>query len=337
MRRYRTALSRIVVLGGTWFLGPHIVRGLAERGHEVCIFHRGKTEPELRGSVHHVHGDFVEFGKHVDALRRFKPDIVVDVVPYMAKDGHGVRHFAGSIDRAVVISSCDVYRAFARLHGSEPGPRVEGPLDETSPTRSRPAPDLTDEIDFDNLVVEAAVCNQSDLPTTVLRLPMIYGPHDPLHRLHRYVKRMDDARPAVLLDERLARLRFSRAFVADVAAAVVIAAERGNPVVYNVGPRETLSEEEWVRAIARLHGWSGRIIVAPSDQVPDVLRARFAVDQDLIIDSSRIRSELAYSEPFDFEAGLRETIEWERLNPPAAARPEAFDYTAEDAALRRLS
>ncbi len=284
-----------------------------------------------------MHGDFVEFGRHVDALRRFKPDIVIDVVPYMAKDGHGVRHFAGSIDRAVVISSCDVYRAFARLHGSEPGPPVEVPLRETSPTRSRPAPDLTDDIDFDNLVVESAVRNQSDLPTTVLRLPMIYGPHDPLHRLHRYVKRMDDARPSVLLDERLARARFSRAFVGDVAAAVVVATERGNPVVYNVGPLQTLSEEEWVRAIARAHGWAGRIVVAPSDQVPEGLRVPFAVDQDVIIDSSRIRSELAYSEPFAFEEGLRETIEWERLNPPTAASPEAFDYFAEDAALLRLS
>lgn len=114
-------------------------------------------------------------------------------------------------------------------------------------------------------------------------------------------------------------------------------AERGRADVYNVGPSQTHSEEEWVRAIARVHGWSGHVVVAPSDHVPDALRAPFAVDQDIIIDSSRIRSELSYSEPFGFDYGLRQTIEWERLNPPAAATPEAFDYPAEDAALRRLS
>ena len=35
------------------------------------------------------------------------------------------------------------------------------------------------------------------------------------------------------------------------------------PIVYNVGPLQTLSEEEWVRAIARAHGWTGDIVVAP--------------------------------------------------------------------------
>ena len=51
------------------------------------------------------------------------------------------------------------------------------------------------------------------------------------------------------------------------------------------------------------------------------------------MDSSRIRSELGYAEPFPVEEGIRRTIHWEREHPPSQINPAAFDYAAEDAAI----
>jgi nucleoside-diphosphate-sugar epimerase len=235
---------RVLVLGGTRFVGPFAVRRLAAEGHELAIFHRGETEPELPPTVKHFHGDFGRFGEHVATLRAFAPDVVVDLLPFVDKAGHGAAHSADVAERAVVLSSGDVYRAFARLLGSEPGDPDPVPLSEASPLRAGPSPDLAPDIDYDNLEVERALCS-GEPPVTVLRLAVVYGPGDPYNRLGGYVRRMDDRREAIILEERVSPWRWSREYVENVAAAVaaVVADERSAGRVYNVAPKTTLTEE----------------------------------------------------------------------------------------------
>ena len=328
-------MPRVLVLGGTSFLGPHVVHGAVGAGHDVCIFHRGKSEPELPPSVRHVHGSFESFSVHLSELRAFAPDIVIDTVPYRDKNGQGISHFSDLAQRAVVITSGDVYRAFARIWGSEPGHPDAVPLTEESPLREQPSPDLDEEIDYDNVEVERMVA-QIDLPTTIIRAPVIFGPNDPLHRLYRYVKRMDDNRPAIILDSRLADWRFSRSYVENVAHGVVLAAttQAAAGKTYNVGPARTLTEREWVLAIADARGWNGELVAAPADLLPEHLRFPFNTEQHLVLDSTRIREELSYAELVSLRDALVRTIEWELANPPREAA--AFDYDAEDAVLARM-
>ena len=323
---------RILVLGGTRFVGPFAVRRLAAEGHRVAIFHRGATEAELPPTVKHVHGDFGRFGEHLDALRAFSPDVVVDLVPYVDKAGRGVAHFAGVAERAVVLSSGDVYRAFARLLGSEPGDPDPVPLTEASPLRTGPSPDLAAGIDYDNLEVERAL-QSAELPVTVLRLAVVYGPGDPYNRLGGYVRRMDDRREVILLEERVAPWRWSREYVANVAAAIaaVVADPRSAGRVYNVAPTTTLTEEQWVRAIAAAVGWRGEIVRVPSEVLPDAMRLGIDVRQEIVMDSLRIRRELGFEPPVGLEEGLRRTVEWTRRTPVAVP-----DYAAEDAALAKV-
>jgi nucleoside-diphosphate-sugar epimerase len=323
---------RVLVLGGTRFVGPFAVRRLAAEGHEIAIFHRGETEPELPPTVKHVHGDFGRFGEHVDALRAFAPDVVVDLVPFVDKAGHGVGHFAHLAERAVVVSSGDVYRAFARLLGSEPGEPDPVPLGEESPLRDGPSPDLAADVDYDNLEVERAL-RFVELPVTVLRLAVVYGPGDPYNRLGGYVRRMDDGREAIVLEDPVARWRWSREYVDNVAAAIaaVVVDERSAGRVYNVAPETTLAEEQWVRAIAEAAGWRGEIVRVPSEVLPDAMRLGIDVRQDIVMDSSRIRREIGFVPPVSLGEGLRRTVEWARGTPLPAP-----DYAAEDATLASL-
>lgn len=71
---------------------------------------------------------------------------------------------------------------------------------------------------YDKILVERAVMGDADPVGTILRLPMVYGPGDPQHRLFQYLKRMDDRRPAILMDEGAAGWRWSRGYVENVAA-----------------------------------------------------------------------------------------------------------------------
>jgi nucleoside-diphosphate-sugar epimerase len=228
----------------------------------------------------------------------------------------------------------------------EDGPPNITPIDEDAPLRSVLFPYRAlarDEEDFkynyDKIPVERAVMNDADLHGTVLRLPAVYGPGDRQHRLFYYLKRMDDKRPFILLEEKKARWRWTRGYVENVADAIALAVtdERARNRIYNVGEADALSETEWVRSISRAAEWNGKVIAAPEDLLPEHLRDKTNYDQDLIMDTSRIRKELGYVEKVSRDTASSKTIDWERTNPPDDVNAAEFDYAAEDAVLEKLN
>jgi len=311
-------------------VGPFIVRQLLEDGHDVTVFHRGHREPLGMDRAEHVHAEFVRLPAHVSRLSRSKPEVVIDVSPGIGKGGHGVLHFAGVAERGVVLTSMDVYRAMLVLWGmsSEPQPM---PVTEEAAVRDEPSPDLTPDLAFDNVTVEQAVQGRADFPVTVLRCPFIYGPLDTQRRLRAYVRRMHDRRPAIVLDRQFSRLRWSRGYVENIAAAAVLATldRRAAGKTYNVAEPEALTEDEWIRAIADAFGWDGRVVVADPDALPPDLRVPLP-HQDLFADTSRIRNELGYEEHVTRRDGLTRAIEWELSQSVGDSPP---DYSAEDAFL----
>jgi nucleoside-diphosphate-sugar epimerase len=322
---------RVLFLGGTSFTGPHAVRELVAGGHEVTVFHRGEHEPELPGEVRHVHGDLSRWDEHVDDLRGLRPHVVVDMRAYVPEDARRILAFAGVAERGVVISSADVFLAYGRLRGSEPGPPEALPLTEDSPLR-----EIVVDEGYDKVGVERAVTSRVELPVTILRYPAVHGPGDAQHRLYGYVRRMDDGRPAILLEEGFARWRWVRGYAEDVGHALALTVQdpRAAGRVYNVGDAVAHAEVDWVRRIAEVVGWDGRFVTAPNDALPGHLRED-DVDfgQDYVVDTSRIRTELGYREVVDERTGIERTIAWERANPPASFD---LDYEAEDAALAAL-
>ena len=131
--------------------------------------------------------------------------------------------------------------------------------------------------DYDKILVERVVMENTNLPGTILRLPMVYGPNDYQHRLHEYVKRMEDHRPVIFLQEDMARWRWTRGYVANVARAITLAVtdERSVGGIYNVGEEESLSMIEWVAKIGKLAGWHGKVvplsdILLPAYLVPEI-------------------------------------------------------------------
>ncbi len=244
-----------------------------------------------------------------------------------------VRTFKDVARRVVVVSSGDVYRAFGRLWRTEPGPPDPVPLTEDSPLRKQLSPAG---LDYNKTAVERAVLGDREFPATILRLPATHGPGDDKHRLFSYIKRMDEARPAIVLDQAIAGWQWARGYVEDVAFAIALAVmdERAAGRTYNVCYPVSLTEAEWVKEIARVIGWKGKVVALPSSQLPASLRRDvFNFRQQYAVDSSRIRKELGYTETLTFDEALQRTIEWERANPPATIHPEAFNYADEDAAL----
>jgi nucleoside-diphosphate-sugar epimerase len=336
---------RVVVIGGTNFIGPYVVATLHRLGHEITVYHRGHHEPELPTGVRHLHSPLAGI-----PVLHFPPEIVdpaPDVVLHMFPVGEedaraAMARFAGVARRMVALSSGDVYRAYGRLLGTEPGMAEPVPLDENAPLREALYPyrhmaagpaDWT--FHYEKILAERSVMSHPTLEGTVLRLPAVYGPGDPYRRLRPYIKRMDDRRPAILLESAQAEWRWTHGYVENVAQAIALAVvdDRAAGKIYNVGEAETPTVADRVRRIGELAGWKGEIVSVASNKLPPHLRSPYEPNQDLVVDTSRLRDELRFTEVHSMDEGLRRAIEWERANPPPVGDPGAAEYAAEDTAL----
>lgn len=330
---------RIVILGGTGITGPFIVTALLEQGHEALLVHRNASEACEESAIPHLHADYRRMDEHVADVRHFAPDAVLVMAAFNDADVERVQHlFRGHAGRLILISSVDVYRAYDVLLGRDDGPLQPVPLTEDSDLRTRLYPFDTD---YDKILAERAARSAGDLPGTILRYPAVYGPNDG-GRIAVELRAMDAGRAGILLDERLAGWRWGRGYAENVAHATVLAVvnDRAAGRIYNVAEPDALSTQEWVKAIATLAGWHGGVIPLPADRLPPHLVADYRYDQDLTVDTTRIREELGYREPVSAEEGLRRTVAWWRSHPGASLRavtgPTPEETAAEDRVLAKL-
>jgi nucleoside-diphosphate-sugar epimerase len=329
-------------------MGPYVVKYLNEMGHEVTILHTGTHEPDLPPQVKHIHSPLAtrRLQDLPDEVRTVAPDVVLHMVPVGERDARlVVDAFKGVAGRLVAVSSQDVYRAHGRLLLTEPGPPDPNPLTEDSPLREKlypyraETPRAEDDPmqwidDYDKILVESIVLGEPELPGTLLRLPRVFGPGDNQHRLFAYLKRMDDGRPAILLDVGMAAQRFSKAYVENVAWAIALATadERASGRIYNVAEPEGVSQQEWVGQIGAAVEWKGEVIPVPKGRLP----MPYDVSQHSVADDTRIRQELGYTEQVPQDEALQRAIVWERANPPDQIDPTEFDYASEDAILSSI-
>jgi nucleoside-diphosphate-sugar epimerase len=337
---------RILLIGGNGFIGRFAVRVLLQQGHTLAVFHRGSMAAP--GGVEEICGNRNQLSGSAQELKRFLPDVVIDFVISSGTQAEELMNiFRGATERVVMLSSIDVYRAVGILHGTENGPLQEFPLTEESELRRclHPYPPenlqllrnifawVTD--DYDKIPAERVVMNDRELPGTILRLPMVYGPGDPLRRFYPVVKRIVDARRHIIFAEPLAAWRSPRGYVENVASAIALAAtdDRAARRIYNVCEEPSFSELEWARKIATAMRWDGDFVILPAERTPAHLLQPGNAAQHWVASSTRIRQELGYEESVTIEEAIRRTILWERENPPTAALLAQFDYAAEDAAV----
>ena len=305
---------RVLVLGGTGFIAPHIVRRLYQHGHHVSVLRRGSAAAEIPEGVQVIAGDRNRLAESMAKFRNCRPDAVVDALAFTEAQAHGLMAaFTGITKRIVVLSSGDVYRAndvlSRRIQSTEIDPT---PLSELSPLRDRlypyrglPVPPMagTNVDNYEKILVERAVMGNAQLPVTILRLPMVYRPgaySDKKRRFWAYLKRMDDGWPAVLFDQRTRPWRASWGYVTDVADAVRLAVENDGAAgeIYNVGEAEGLDMQGWVRELAAAAGWHGRIVVADEPCPAPNLPRGMNLDQNLDMDSAKIRREWVSTDHF---------------------------------------
>ena len=129
---------RILLIGGTGFVGSFLAPELQRRGAEVATLTRGRSPIAHADGLTRIIGDRKRLRDALSSIRAFAPDVVVDLVlssGTQARELMSVLH--GATGRVVAISSIDVYRACGILHGLEEGPLEPVPLTEDSPLRTK--------------------------------------------------------------------------------------------------------------------------------------------------------------------------------------------------------
>jgi len=337
---------RFLLIGGNGFIGRFVASTLRQQGHGVAIFHRGTAPASV--DAEEICGDRNHLAASAPDLQHFASDVVVDFVLSSGPQAEELmKTFRGLARRVVMLSSMDVYRAIGISLGAETGPLQPIPLTEESELRRNLHPYPPEQLrglrqifswatdDYDKIPAERVVMNDRDLPGTVLRLPMIYGPGDPLHRFYPVVKRILDKRPHIIFADTIAQWRSPRGYVENVAAAIVLVAtdDRAIGRIYNVAEQPAFSELDWARKVADAMNWKGKLVTLPTERMPPHLIRPGNAAQHWEASSARIREELGYEEPIRIDEAIRRTIDWEKDNPPALPFLAPIDYAAEDKAI----
>jgi 2'-hydroxyisoflavone reductase len=173
---------RLLVLGGTSFVGRHLVEAALQHGHQVTVFHRGVTNPDLFPQAEHRHGD--RSTGQCSALSSGSWDATVDVSAYVP------RHVEQAVDALdsrgghyVLVSSVSAYD----VDGARP--------DEDSRPWPPPAP-RTEEITEQTYGPLKAACERTALAklgvsnVSLVRPTFVVGPHDPTDRFTFWARRM---------------------------------------------------------------------------------------------------------------------------------------------------
>ena len=173
---------RILIIGGTRFVGRHITEAALAAGHEVTLLHRGQSGADLFPEAVHLQADR---NQDLSVLAGQQWDATIDVTAYFPKQVNALAQaLDGNGGQYVYISSVSVYEPPAQPEYSEVSPVHRLPSGEV--------PDVVDENTYGALKVlceEAAVEHFGD-ETLVIRPTYVIGPHDHSGRFTYWVQRI---------------------------------------------------------------------------------------------------------------------------------------------------
>lgn len=230
---------KILFLGGTGFIGPHMVRRAVARGHGVSIFSRGRSKADLPPGVERLIGDR---DGGLDALKGRSWDLAIDnsgYLPRLVRDSAEL--LKGSVGRYVFTSSVAAYDRAAGPGLDEASGPLAGIDDPASEEVSKYYGPL-------KVLCEAEVRRIYPANHVIIRPTFVVGPGDHTDRFTYWVVRIE--RGGEVLAPGNPNQPVQYIDVRDLAEFFVRLAESGDPGIYNaVGPRSRLSTAEWLYGI----------------------------------------------------------------------------------------
>ncbi|HSJ90386.1 MAG TPA: SDR family oxidoreductase [Anaerolineales bacterium] len=326
---------KILILGGTKFLGRHLVDAALARGHEVTLFNRGKTDPNLFPNLETIIGDRAQ---DIEKLSGRGWDAVVDVAGYLPRVVRlSAQALEKTVKRYVFISSISVYADFKRAGMDESYP--VGKLEDES----------VEEITGESYGPLKALCEKTVQEiygdrALIIRPGLIVGPHDPTDRFTYWpmrVKRGDDMitpskpqTPVQFIDVR------------DLSEFIIKLIEDNASGIYNAtGPEPELFMGEFLDACKLVSGsvatfhWASEEFLKEHEVAPWSDMPVWIPDTDDETGFSRLDISKAVKAGLKFrplEETIRDTIAWAETRPQDHEWRAGLDPTKEKILLTLL-
>lgn len=322
---------KILVIGGTLFIGRHLVQALVKDGHEVSVLHRrpghdyGRKVENLqadRNDLHSVHA--VLRGRSFDGVY----DLAYDWD--RGTSGRVIHETAsllnGNVGRYVFMSSSAAYGDGLNHHEGDALAPEEHP----------------------NVYMRNKACSERALfrlhqrygtPVVTLRPPFVYGPCNPIYREQFFWDRLRDKRPLILPGDGRRLMQF--VYVKDLVDACLRVLEAPGVCghAFNIANARPLTQCEVIDAFARAAGKPGEVVRVPRERI---IRAgghpmgpllyfgnHFDVPPITTIISKAQR--VIGFKPTSFDVGLKETYRWYLRHHKRVPQ----DYSFEDSLLSR--
>jgi len=317
---------KILVIGGSNFIGRHVVRELLSTGNEVTLFNRGNhPQKDENLSVRHLSGDRFLPGSIQSVITTEHFDAVIDMVAYDAPETTlAIQQLQGHCDRYIMISTASVY--------AEP---MASPIHETDPLIESDDHRLA--YGHKKVLAERAAFHahtETGFPVTVLRLPAVFGEYDHQAREWYFIKRFLDQRKQMILPEGGCGV-YHREYAGNVGVQIdfLLHTPASNGHIYNSGHLRTPNYRQLVSIAANLCGQPMTYYSLPAPLFPHIPNLAAPV---IFTQSTAKLEAIGYQEKYSVAQALKRTMDWFTENPITeflpAQRNQArhFDYAWED-------
>lgn len=314
---------KILLIGGSRFIGRHLAQQAQAAGHEVILFNRGQSWPDA--PFQQIQGNLNQITEYKQTLLDLAPDAVLHCLAMTPQHAHDfVSVFADSSARLSLLSSADCYAAFQDLvKGRE---QSDWPLNEHDPVTEIPyywrSIDSLHNVDYDkNQVTEIvqAACPQA----TVYRLPMVYGPHDQQYAYrHGWILqhiRLQQDKVVLGLNKQASLWHYG--YVENIAAALLHGmTEIGNESahagkIYNLAEKRVRSWRRWVELFYAAAEQKLEVLTMPDDWLEKDDTTAAQVPQHLLLDSSAFALDTDFVAPIGIEQAIQRTLAWGLQEP----------------------
>ncbi|SLN13869.1 hypothetical protein TRL7639_00172 [Falsiruegeria litorea R37] len=281
---------KVLVIGGSGFVGRALIPALLNSGHDVSVLNRGNQRIEVVTQLVADRDDPAAVGLHQAAY-----DVVVDTSGYTKQQVEiAFSAFGPSAGRWIHLSSAAVYRETPHL------PTEDDQLG---------GAEVWGEYGADKSEVDEFLTKRTECPIAILRPPYLYGPNNANDRETFVWSRVLSGRPVIVPGDGSAQLQFLH--VQDLARIIVRFAETnfGQKAIYNVAEPETMNAETWVRKVAAASGEGVSIIHARNHAVGIAARQFFPFrDYPCALDVSRFVRDFRWDFTFSFNQGIENTF-----------------------------
>lgn len=314
---------KVLVMGGSYFIGWHLVNNLVRSGHEVVVFNRGTKDRDYPGTVRHIKGDRNNYVELATALSDEKVDAVYDLSAFRGEQTEPlVEVFDNKIRHFIHVSTSAVYLDSSIL-----------PIKEDFPVGEHHVWGAYGSAKLECEQILFKKFSETGFPVTVIRPSYVYGPENYIARERFLYERISRNRPILIPGDGKALLQLGHVYDLVHAMISLLGKEKVLGEAYHVSADEYITLNGLTYLVGDIMGHEVNIVNVDPSLYGYKDRDIFPFDNCTYFTSiDKIRDAIGWKPAYSLRRGFEEGYRiW--LNDSDKVKP---DFSNEDDVLSKL-